>query len=214
MDIELTLYEARVIGSLIEKEITTPEQYPLSLNALTNACNQKSNREPVLDLDENRVQETVDELIKKRLVRAQSGYGSRVPKYQHYFCNTDFGVLKFSPQELGIVCALLLRGPQTPGELRTHTNRLCQFHDMQQVESVLQQLMEREDGPYVARLPREPGRRESRFMHLFSGDTPPQEMTAGMEKNVPDPDAERLARLKQRVEQLEQEIALLKSLLE
>jgi uncharacterized protein YceH (UPF0502 family) len=214
MDIELTLYEARVIGSLIEKEITTPEQYPLSLNALTNACNQKSNREPVFDLDENRVQETVDELIKKRLVRAQSGYGSRVPKYQHHFCNTDFGVLKFSPQELGIVCALLLRGPQTPGELRTHTNRLCQFHDMQQVETVLQHLMEREDGPYVARLPREPGRRESRYMHLFSGDAPPVETTGSMDMAAPGPDAERLARLEQRVEQLEQEMALLKSLLE
>ena len=104
MDINLTAHEARIIGCFIEKEITTPDQYPLSLNALTNACNQKSNREPVLALDEATVQQTLDELIKKRLVLDKSGFGSRVVKYQHRFCNSEFGSLKLSDQELGIIC--------------------------------------------------------------------------------------------------------------
>lgn len=216
MNLELSLYETRVIGALLEKEITTPEQYPLSLNALTNACNQKSNREPVLDLDESVVQETVDELVRKHLVSSQTGYGSRVAKFQHRFCNTSFGVLKFSGQELGIVCALFLRGPQTPGELRTHTNRLCQFGDMAQVEATLKQLMEREDGPFVAKLAREPGRRESRYMHLFSGDAADFETAESASGNDVSSyaETERLTRLEQRVDELELEIGLLKELLE
>jgi len=162
--------EARVIGCLIEKQITTPDQYPLSLNALLAACNQKSNREPVLRLDERQVQETVDGLIGQRLVMERTGFGSRVAKFQHRFCNTEFQPLKFSDQELGIVCELLLRGPQTPGELRTRTHRLCRFDNAHEVESALSQLMQREDGPFVARLAREPGRREARYVHLFSGE--------------------------------------------
>jgi uncharacterized protein YceH (UPF0502 family) len=215
LNIDLTLYETRVIGALIEKEITTPEQYPLSLNALINACNQKSNREPVLDMSEGIVQETVDELIKKHLISAQTGYGSRVSKFQHRFCNTNFGVLKFSEQELGIVCALFLRGPQTPGELRTHTNRLCSFNDMQQVENTLKQLMEREDGPFVARLAREPGRRESRYMHLFSGDAPDLVAVESLSGDAVSfsPNTERLAQLELRVDGLEQEIEQLKDAL-
>ena len=215
MNLELSLYETRVIGALLEKEITTPEQYPLSLNALTNACNQKSNREPVLDLDESAVQETVDELVKKHLVSAQTGYGSRVTKFQHRFCNTHFGVLKFSPQELGIVCALFLRGPQTPGELRTHTNRLCHFADVQQVEATLKQLMERDDGPYLARMVREPGRREARYRHLFSGATADFETAEnpGSAAVSSGPDTDRVTRLEQRVDELELEIGLLKDLL-
>jgi uncharacterized protein YceH (UPF0502 family) len=171
MKIELTAIEARVIGCLIEKEITTPDQYPLSLNALTNACNQKTNREPVLELGEATVQQAVDSLMKKYLVSDKSaGYGGRVTKYKHRFCNTEFGSLKFSKQELGIVCVLLLRGPQTPGELRSRTNRLCEFADAQSVEAALRGLMQREDGPFIARLPRAAGARESRYAHLFSGD--------------------------------------------
>jgi hypothetical protein len=170
MNIEFTPNEARVIGCLIEKEITTPDQYPLSLNALTNACNQKTNREPVLELTETVVQQTVDSLMKKHMVSDRSaGYGGRVTKYRHRFCNTEFGPLKFSSQELGILCVLLLRGPQTPGELRSRTNRLCEFADTEQVEATLQGLTEREDGPYVARLARAAGERESRYAHLFSG---------------------------------------------
>src|SRR3984893_15265398 len=134
MNIELSALEARVIGCLIEKEITTPEQYPLSLNALTNACNQKTNREPVLELSETAVQQTVDALMKKHWLSDKSaGYGGRVTKYKHRFCNTEFGSLKSSKQEFGIICVLLLRGPQTPGELRARTNRLCEFADAEQV---------------------------------------------------------------------------------
>ncbi len=170
MRINFSQNEARVIGCLIEKQITTPDQYPLSLNALLAACNQKSNREPVLRLDEAQVQETVDGLIGQRLVMERTGFGSRVAKYQHRFCNTEFQPLKFTDQELGIVCELLLRGPQTPGELRTRTQRLCRFDNAQEVESTLSQLMQREDGPFVARMAREPGRREARYVHLFSGE--------------------------------------------
>jgi uncharacterized protein YceH (UPF0502 family) len=212
MDITLTLYEARVIACLIEKEITTPDQYPLSLNALTNACNQKSNREPVLALAESTVQQTLDELIKKRLVLDKSGFGSRVVKYQHRFCNSEFGKLKFSEQELGIVCVLLLRGPQTPGELRTRTNRLCKFSDVHEVESTLEQLMERDDGPFVVRLPREAGRRELRYAHLFSGEVQITDSTQNGDTQValPGPDNDRLDQLEQLVSELRQELERVK----
>jgi uncharacterized protein YceH (UPF0502 family) len=207
MKIKLTPYEARVIGCLIEKEITTPEQYPLSLNALTNACNQKSNRDPVLDLDEATVQQTVDGLVKKYLVSANSGFGNRVTKYRHRFCNSEFGDLKLSGQETAIVCELLLRGPQTPGELRTRTERLCRFADVQEVETTLVKLMEREE-PLAARLPREPGKRESRFMHLFFGEGQPtadgEDAERGLELSVSD--RERLDRLERLVGDLAAEV--------
>jgi uncharacterized protein len=167
--IELTPIEARVIGCLIEKQITTPDQYPLSLNALVNACNQKSNRDPVLELEERIVQHTVDDLGRKHLVVEKSGFGSRVPKYQHRFCNTEYGTLKLDPQELAIVCELLVRGPQTPGELRSRAARMADFSDVSEVEAALTRLSDREDGPFVTRLAREPGRRDSRYAHLFSG---------------------------------------------
>lgn len=170
MKIELTTLEARVIGCLIEKQITTPDQYPLSLNALVNACNQKSNRDPVLELEERVVQQTVDGLGRKHLVVEKSGFGSRVPKYQHRFCNTEYGTLKFDPQELAIVCELLVRGPQTPGELRSRAARMAPFTDVSEVEAALTRLGDREDGPFVTRLAREPGRRDSRYAHLFSGE--------------------------------------------
>ena len=170
MKIELTAIEARVIGCLIEKQITTPDQYPLSLNALVNACNQKSNRDPVLELEERIVQQTVDGLGRKHLVVEKSGFGSRVPKYQHRFCNTEYGTLKFDPQELAIVCELLVRGPQTPGELRSRAARMAPVTDVSEIEAALTRLSDREDGPFVTRLAREPGRRDSRYAHLFSGE--------------------------------------------
>lgn len=210
MDTLLTPLEARVIGCLIEKEVTTPEQYPLSLNALINACNQKSNREPVLDLDESTVQSTVDGLVKKHLVSEKSGFGSRVLKYQHRFFNSEFGGKHFAAQEMGIVCVLLLRGPQTPGELRSRTNRLCQFSDVNEVEAVLQRLMERDDGPYVVRLAREPGKRESRYAHLFCGEV---EMAISTEPFVPaanSGDDERINQLEQLVMELFDEVNQLK----
>jgi uncharacterized protein YceH (UPF0502 family) len=173
MKVRLDVLEARVIGCLIEKQITTPDQYPLSLNALANACNQKSNRDPVMSLEESTVQATVDELSRKHFVLEKSGFGSRVPKYQHRFCNTEFGTLKLSAQELAVICELLLRGPQTPGELRSRASRMASFGDVTEVETVLRELAERADGPFVARLPREPGRRESRYMQLFTGEDVP-----------------------------------------
>ena len=209
MNIEFNPNEARVIGCLIEKEITTPDQYPLSLNALTNACNQKTNREPVLNLSEAEVQQSVDSLMKKYMVSDKSaGYGGRVTKYKHRFCNTEFGSLKFSKQELGIICVMLLRGPQTPGELRSRTNRLCEFADAEEVETTLRNLMSREDGPFIARLSRAPGARESRYAHLFSG----------MLESAPEPSiesAEPIAAagpsLSQRVAALEELVAQLRS---
>ncbi|HYE37840.1 YceH family protein [Methylocaldum sp.] len=206
MKIKLTPHEARVIGCLIEKEITTPEQYPLSLNALTNACNQKSNRDPVFDLDEATVQHTVDGLVKKYLVSASSGFGSRVTKYQHRFCNSEFGDLKLSQQELAIMCELLLRGPQTPGELRTRAERLCKFADVQEVETALTKLMDREE-PLAVRLSREPGKRESRFMHLFFDSQPPAiDGNKEREIELSVSDRERLDRLERLVGELAAEV--------
>lgn len=204
MPLELTALETRILGCLIEKEITTPEQYPLSLNALTNACNQKSNRDPVLDLGETEVRQLVDGLIRKFQVSEQSGYGSRVPKFQHRFCNTEYGNLKFSPKELAVVCELFLRGPQTPGELRSHASRLCPLHDVTEVEAVLDALARREDGPYVVRLPREPGKRESRYAHLFSGEV---EGAADEDDAPPRPAGETRKGLEQRVAELEAQVA-------
>jgi uncharacterized protein len=211
MNIVFTPNEARVIGCLIEKEITTPDQYPLSLNALTNACNQKTNREPVLELSESEVQHSVDSLMKKHFVSDKSaGYGGRVTKYKHRFCNTEFGSLKFTKQELGIICVMLLRGPQTPGELRSRTNRLCEFADAEEVEAALRGLMSREDGPFIARLPRAAGARESRYAHLFSGamESAPEPEPAQPAGAAGDPSAPTLS---QRVTALEEAVAELRA---
>jgi len=214
MNISLTPHEARVIGCLLEKQRTTPDQYPLSLNTLMLACNQKSSRDPVLELDAETVQDTVDALMKKHLVSEKGGFGSRVTKYQQRFCNTEFGTLKFSEQELGVVCVLLLRGAQTPGELRTRTERLCRFQDTREVESVLERLMQRDDGPFVAKLPREPGRREDRYSHLFGGMPEPGtaavEVNAGLAPAGTDHAADRLASLEHQLEQLREEVATLR----
>ncbi|HZO21017.1 MAG TPA: DUF480 domain-containing protein [Steroidobacteraceae bacterium] len=220
MKTELTSDEARIIGCLIEKQLTTPDQYPLSLNALVNACNQKSNRDPVVAFDEPTVQHTVDALVRKHLVVERSGFGSRVPKYQHRFCNTEFGTLKFDPQELAVVCELLLRGPQTPGELRSRAARMAPFQDVSETEATLTKLMQREDGPFVVRLAREPGRRESRYAHLFSGPPPaalsdPTPFTdarsAPPEAALPASDHEaRLARVEEEVRSLRAQLEELK----
>lgn len=208
MNIEFSPVEARIIGCLLEKEITTPDQYPLSLNALTNASNQKTNRDPVLELSEAQVQQAVDSLMKKYMVSDKSaGYGGRVTKYKHRFCNTEFGSLKFSKQELGIICVLLLRGAQTPGELRARTNRLCEFTDAEHVETTLRTLMTREDGPFIARLPRAAGARESRYSHLFSGHVESVEEPAA----APDESAAGAPTLSLRVSQLEEALQQLQS---
>jgi len=205
MKLELNPLEARVLGCLIEKEIATPEQYPLSLNALINACNQKSNRDPVLDLDESTVQEVVDGLVRRYLISEQGGFGSRVAKYRHRFCNSEYGSLRFSAQELAIVCELFLRGAQTPGELRGRAGRLAHFDDANQVETTLQQLAAREDGPFVARLPREPGKRESRYLHLLGDGNETQAV-----ESVSPAETDRLEEIEGRLAALEAELTALK----
>lgn len=196
----------RVVGCLLEKQITTPEQYPMSLNGVVTACNQKTNREPVLELSESEVQQTLDVLVKKHVVRTLSGFGNRVMKYEHRFCNSEFGDLKFSSAEVALVTTLLLRGAQTPGELRTRAGRLHEFADVDDVEQTLALLQTREDGPFVVRLAREPGKREHRFMHLFGDDEPVASATDSAEDCM-DTDTTDLA---QRVLVLEQEVAELK----
>ncbi|MSR15442.1 MAG: DUF480 domain-containing protein [Gammaproteobacteria bacterium] len=205
MNIQLSSIEARILGCLLEKEITTPDQYPLSLNSLAIACNQKTARDPVLELKDSELQEALDGLAKRFLVSDKAGYGGgRTPKYKHRFCNIQYGALKFLPQELAVVCVLLLRGPETPGELRQHTQRLCEFADVGEVERTLIDLMNRDDGPFVARLARAPGAREHRYAHLFSGEIDSvaelqQERSAG-------PLAERVAILEALVAELRREI--------
>jgi uncharacterized protein len=216
MNIELSATEARVLGCLMEKEITTPDQYPLSLNALTNACNQKTNRDPVLELVEAAVQQAIDSLMKKHFVSDRSaGYGGRVTKYKHIFCNTEFGSLKFTKQEFGILCVMLLRGAQTPGELRARTNRLCDFADADAVEAALENLMAREDGPFIARLPRAAGARESRYAHLLCGHIdsapkPAESLDLGVDGATPT-SSQRLTRLEDLVAELRAEVDALKA---
>ena len=208
MKYQLTAPEARVIGCLLEKHVTTPEQYPLSINAITLACNQKTNREPVMSLGEGEVQDLLDQLVKRHYLRTVSGFGNRVTKYEQRFCNSEFGDLKLTAAEVALVTTLLLRGPQTPGELRSRGQRMHEFSDMAEVEAALEHLATREDGPFVARLPREPGKREQRYMHLFSGNV--ESLITAVEAIAPAaPDD-----LFERVAALEEEVAALKQRLE
>ncbi len=209
LKIVLSPTEARVIGCLIEKQITTPDQYPLSLNALTNACNQKSNRDPVMALAETEVQQLVDVLVRKHVVMERSGFGSRVPKYQHCYCNTEFSGLRFTPQELAIVCELLLRGPQTPGELRSRAARMASIADSGQVEQALEALANRPAGAIVQRLPRQPGRREARYAQLLTGELSAELTTeaATPHASAAQPDVAADARL----ERLETEVRALRT---
>ncbi|HHA2010133.1 TPA: YceH family protein [Enterobacter mori] len=208
MKYQLNGTEARVIGCLLEKQVTTPEQYPLSVNAVTMACNQKTNREPVMNLSEHDVQDVLDALVKRHYLRTVSGFGNRVTKYEQRFCNSEFGDLKLSSAEVAVITTLLLRGAQTPGELRTRASRMHEFSDMQEVEQTLEGLAAREDGPYVVRLAREPGKRESRYMHLFSGDVDISVKSIATDINAGDVD------LVARVEALEDEVAGLKQRLD
>ncbi|WP_370965430.1 YceH family protein [Enterobacter wuhouensis] len=208
MKYQLSGAEARVVGSLLEKQVTTPEQYPLSVNAVTMACNQKTNREPVMNLSEHEVQDVLDALVKRHYLRTVSGFGNRVTKYEQRFCNSEFGDLKLSGAEVAMITTLLLRGAQTPGELRTRASRMHEFSDMQEVEQTLEGLATREDGPYVVRLAREPGKRESRYMHLFSGDVDTSPVAIESDSSA---NNEGLAA---RVEALEEEVAGLKQRLD
>ena len=168
MELQLDDEEARVLGALLEKEITTPEYYPLSLNALLNACNQKSNREPVVSYNEEAVLQAIDRLREKGLALVSTGRESRVPKYFERLAEQ----FNFDRRELAVLCLLLLRGPQTPGELRGRSQRLYEFDDLESVEATLTRLMEREPEPLVKRLAKQPGTKEARYAHLFSGDVP------------------------------------------
>jgi uncharacterized protein YceH (UPF0502 family) len=203
MDIDLNPIEARVLGALIEKAVTTPEYYPLTLNGLTAACNQKSNRDPVMTLEEKQVVRALDHLRDKGLAVQKTLVDARVPKYGH----TIERVIELSPAALGTLCVLLLRGPQTPGEIRGRTGRLHEFGDLAEVEATLDGLASRPDGPFVVKLPRQPGRREHRYAHLLCGEVAIDEEAA----TVPEEPATRAVRADdERIAALEQEVAALR----
>ena len=178
MDITLTPEEIRIIGCLLEKEVTTPDYYPLTLNALRNACNQKSSRDPVMSMQPGIVERTARELEVEGLVKSSEGKGG-VVKYAHRMCNTLHSELQFNEAEVAIVCLLLLRGPQTPGEIKARSGRLNTFEDYDEVKTVLDGLINRDCGPVVARLPRKAGRKDHEYMHLFGGEiaSVPEETT-------------------------------------
>ena len=204
MNSELDTIEARVLGVLMEKEVTTPDAYPLSVNAIVSACNQKSNRHPVMQLTEDEVQAAVERLIEATLVTSRGAAGGRVTRYAHRLATRLFGEYEFSPAERAVLCVLLLRGAQTPGEIRAHAGRLHEFADTGELEAVLKRLASREDGPHVAELAREPGRRESRWVQCFC-EQPVTTAPVAVARS----DGDRLATLTRRVERLEAQIARL-----
>jgi uncharacterized protein YceH (UPF0502 family) len=211
MEFRLTETEVRVLGSLIEKDITTPEYYPLSLNALVNACNQKTNRDPVMQLDEEAVRDALDGLQEQRMAGPARGADSRVAKYEQRLQE----VFNFTRAEIAVLCVLLLRGAQTPGELRGRAERMHRFEALEDVQSALQKLMQREP-PLAKVLPRQPGTKESRYAHLFAGDVVEEEVPvragAAVERNPAE--AERIARLEEEVADLQREVAEVKNQLE
>ena len=210
MELSLTETEVRVLGSLIEKDITTPEYYPLSLNALVNACNQKSNRDPVMQLHEDAVRDALGGLQERRLAGLAGGADSRVPKYEHRLQE----VFNFTRPEIAVLCVLLLRGPQTPGELRGRSERIHRFEALDDVQSALQKLMQR-DPALVKVLPRQPGTKEARWAHLLSGDVAPEAaQTARTAGDRSSGDGERIARLEEEVSALHREVGDIKDQLE
>jgi len=210
MSLELSEADVRVLGALVEKEIATPEYYPLSLNALLNACNQKSNREPVMTLDEDAVRKALRSLTDQALVRSAGG-DSRVAKFEHRLNE----LYNFHRHEIAVLCVLLLRGPQTPGELRTRSERLYPFEDLEAVHSALNLLMRREP-PLVKILPRQPGMKESRFIHLFCGDEPAASDAEAarevdsMQSHTSSRDSERIAQLESDIVELRRELETLR----
>jgi uncharacterized protein len=202
-DLHLNEVEARVLGSLIEKDITTPDYYPLSLNALVNACNQKNNRDPVMNLDESAVRQAIDQLQQKRLAGPASGADSRVTKYEHRLQEA----LNLRRDETAILCVLLLRGPQTPGELRGRSERMHRFDHLEDVQSALQRMTQHEP-PLVVMLARQPGTKEARYMHLLSGDASKYEIaTPAAPVYHPSTGDDRIGQLEQVVAGIQQEIA-------
>jgi uncharacterized protein YceH (UPF0502 family) len=204
MSLELTETEVRVLGALVEKETTTPEYYPLSLNALVNACNQKSNREPVMALQEDAVRKALRTLADQALARAAGG-DSRVAKFEHRLNE----VYNFHRHEIALMCVLMLRGPQTPGELRTRSERMYEFEDLDAVHGALNLLMRREP-PLVKVLPRQAGTKEARYMHLLSGDVTPMERAADESVASEHGSADPIRELEDEVRQLRRELESLR----
>ena len=209
---EFTDIEARVIGSLIEKSVVTPDQYPLTLNALTNACNQKSARDPVMKLSQGEVQRAVRGLEQQHFVRTEENFKSRVEKYTQRFCSTRYSDYQFDEAQRAVVCLLLLRGPQTPGELRARSGRLHSFADNAEVITTLNGLIDRDGEALLVKLPRTPGRKDSEYMHLFSGpvDIEAHASQARVEKETGNAPRAGIAELTARVERLEGEVAELR----
>ena len=205
---ELSAEEARVLGCLMEKSVTTPNQYPLTLNALTNACNQKSARNPVMSLSKGEVQRTVRGLDDKNLVRIEENFKSGVDKYYQRLCNSRYGQYQFEPADFAIICLLLLRGPQTPGELRSNGARLHTFADNAEVQESLQRLQEDHDDPLVVQLPRTPGRKDSEFTHLLAGpvDIEAYKREAQSAKSA-SPSRSSVSDLEERLDRLEAQVA-------
>lgn len=222
MEFVLDAVEARILGVLIEKQMTTPDYYPLTLNALAGACNQKSNREPVMNLSSDAVEQALQQLRGKHLVWQIRTHGSRTAKYEH---NLQQAVADFSGKEMALLCILLLRGPQTPGELKTRTSRMFEFHGLAALEHALNKLISHEQGPFVVKLERQPGHKENRYAHLFCGpvqaepinnsDEPPQNAPNRPRASASSAQEARVAGLEQKVQDLEAELeALKKSFLE
>ena len=209
---KLSAIEARVIGCLIEKSVFTPDQYPLTLNALTNACNQKSARDPVMNLTPGEVQQTIRLLEAKHLVRTDENFKSRTEKYSQRFCNTRYSNIQLDDAQRAIVCLLLLRGPQTPGELRARSGRLHPFADNDEVVIAITGLIECDGEPMLVKLPRSPGRKDSEYMHLFSGpvDIDAHAVKAQASKTPASPGRVSVTELAERVSRLEAEVASLK----
>ena len=203
--LQLTPIEVRVLGALIEKDITTPDYYPLSLNALVNACNQKNNREPVMTLDDESVRQALSSLQEKRLAGPAGGADSRVTKYEHRLQE----VFNFDRREIAILCVLLLRGPQTPGELRGRSERMYRFETLDDVQSTIQRLSDRQP-PLMRVLPRQPGTKESRYVHLFAEDTWPTEADSPHPTPAPRASDSRIAALETEVASLRSEVAELR----
>ncbi len=209
----LTANEARVIGCLMEKSVVTPDQYPLTLNALVNACNQKSAREPVMSLDPGIVQRAARDLAEKNFAREDESFKSGVAKYNQRFCNAAFSDYQFDSAQFAIVCLLLLRGPQTPGELRARSGRLHSFADNAAVVGAINHLIEREGDALLVQLPRTPGRKDAEYMHLFSGPIDVEAHAAQAQAAAASSPTARVnvSDLEQRVSQLEVELAELKA---
>ncbi len=202
-------FEARLLGSLVEKSLTTPEFYPLTLNSLLNACNQKSSRDPVMSLDEAGVGKSLHSLLAKGLAERVHEPGSRVPKFKH---RIDILVKSLDPKVIGAVCVLLLRGPQTPGEIKTRTERLCRFESSAEAEILLQELGNRPEGAQAAKLPRQPGQKENRYRHLFGAGAPAAPVAAAAPAPAAKaPSSNRLSELEKRVSALEAAVRALPS---